>query len=319
MFSSWPNFLVFVAALFMNTESHPQCLDYGPPFKIKQALSFCPSYSEYGCCSHQRDVQITSRFRQILSSFRLGNQTRCTRMLGEVLCLECHPYAAHIFASEGNAEFRISSATPGLCDRFCRRLFRSCSNVIRNYFWRGGKWVSKNQTTATLNRNPRINRRQFCHSVRLPDQDYCYPNVQNIDERILGRKYNQESNKNCLCAELMASSLRNPLAAMHAGDGTNRLFVAEQLGEVQVYLANGTRLAEPFLDIKEKVLTSSRYADERGFLGLAFHPNYSSNGRVFVYYSAELEFTGSPDDKYFFYKHKSVLSEYRVSAENPNR
>ena len=314
--------LVSVAAvLFITTESHPQCLDYGAPFNIEQKLNFCPSYGAYGCCSNKRDSLIASKYRKILSKFQLGYQTRCAGMLREVLCLECHPYAAHIFASEGNTKFNITSATPGLCDGFCQKFFQFCSRVIRDYFWGTGRWISKNETTSFLNKNRSVNSNEFCHSIKLSDEDYCYPHVQTVDKRILERKYNKVSNKGCICAERVDSSLGNPLAAMHAGDGTNRFFVAEQIGVVRVYLANGVRLTKPFLDITEKVLTTRRYADERGFLGLAFHPNFSSNGRVFVYYSA---WSWSDEDDaasntHRFNQHKSVLSEYRISAADPNR
>ena len=307
-----------VALLVGVAELHPQCLDSGAPFKLEKALFFCPSSTEYGCCRIQRDLEIYDTHRQIMSSFNLRSGAKCTKLLREVLCLECHPYAAHIFASEGNKMFDINSATPGLCYDFCQTFFEACSHVVRIYFLQTGIWAPLQRVKGkSLARFARISKREFCRSITLPDRDYCYPDVKNIDQKILERKYNRKSNEGCVCARPVASSLRNPLAATHAGDGTNRLFVVEQLGEVQVYLANGTRLAEPFLDIKEKVLTSNNFADERGLLGLAFHPNYSSNGRVFVYYSADAG--GRRDEFGFRFNHMSVLSEYRVYGNEPNR
>ena len=43
----------------------------------------------------------------------------------------------------------------------------------------------------------------------------------------------------------------------------------------------------PFLNLVSDVLSAPVRADERGLLGMAFHPNYKDNGRLFVYYSTE--------------------------------
>ncbi len=95
-----------------------------------------------------------------------------------------------------------------------------------------------------------------------------------------------------------------PLVLTHAGDGTDRVFVASQLGKVFVF-GNKQSAARPgvFLDIGSRV----RYDDkenEEGFLGLAFHPRFKSNGEFFVYYTT----TDKP--------HTSVISRFRVSKDN---
>ena len=316
---SYLAFCVTLVVMFREIGSHPRCLTYNvAPSKLERGLYFCPSYdSEYGCCNDRRDWQISIRNKQIVKSFNLEKKSKCTKMLGEILCLECHPYAAHIFASEGNAKFDITSATPGLCTDFCQEFFQECSDVVQNYFWKTGKWIPKNNASYALKGSSDISKDDFCRSIALPDIDYCYPSVQKVDKSILGSRDTQKTNNARICAELVASSLRNPLAAMHAGDGSNRLFVAEQLGEVHVFV-NATRpFKEPFLDIKDKVLTTANYGDERGFLSLAFHPNYSTNGRVFVYYSAVSD--GGVNATKSKWEHTTVLSEFRVSAENPNR
>ncbi|HEV3338972.1 MAG TPA: PQQ-dependent sugar dehydrogenase [Pirellulales bacterium] len=98
-----------------------------------------------------------------------------------------------------------------------------------------------------------------------------------------------------------------PLVLTHAGDGSNRVFVASQLGKVFVF-PNDQDVIESaeFLDIESRV----RYNDkenEEGFLGLAFHPKYKTNGEVYVYYTT----TDTP--------HTSVISRFRRSKDDPNR
>jgi len=54
--------------------------------------------------------------------------------------------------------------------------------------------------------------------------------------------------------------------------------------------------------------------DERGLLGLAFHPGFGSNGRLFVYYTIPLRSTAPKD-----WDHTNRLSEFKISANDPNQ
>ena len=81
--------------------------------------------------------------------------------------------------------------------------------------------------------------------------------------------------------EVVASGLTAPIYATHAGDGSGRLFIVEQSGQIKI-VQNGVLLPAPFLDIAGKLPALSPGFDERGLLGLAFHPDYETNGRFFV-------------------------------------
>lgn len=78
----------------------------------------------------------------------------------------------------------------------------------------------------------------------------------------------------------VASGLSLPLEIAHAGDGSGRLFIVEQGGAIRI-VSNGAVLPAPFLDISSRVLAGP----ERGLLGVAFHPQYASNRRFFVFYT----------------------------------
>ncbi|WP_052379669.1 PQQ-dependent sugar dehydrogenase [Methanoculleus sp. MH98A] len=85
--------------------------------------------------------------------------------------------------------------------------------------------------------------------------------------------------------EPVAGGFTMPVALASPGDGTGRLFVADLPGTVRVIDGDGHR---PFLDITDLVVDLRSGYDERGLLGLAFHPRFAENGRFFVYYSAPL-------------------------------
>ena len=93
------------------------------------------------------------------------------------------------------------------------------------------------------------------------------------------------------------TDLSSPTAVTNAGDGSQRLFVVEQAGDILVRQPQSFTTTV-FLDIRGKVMAGG----ERGLLGLAFHPDYSTNGRFFVYY------TRASDGAI-------VISEYRVSRD----
>jgi glucose/arabinose dehydrogenase len=75
-----------------------------------------------------------------------------------------------------------------------------------------------------------------------------------------------------------AEGFVTPVVITHAGD--DRLFVAEQTGYIRV-VRDGDVASRPFLDIDS--LTTS--GGEQGLLGLAFHPDYQSNGFFFINYT----------------------------------
>lgn len=99
--------------------------------------------------------------------------------------------------------------------------------------------------------------------------------------------------------EIVASGFSQPVQVTHAGDGSNRLFVVEQPGRIKV-IQGGPVLPTSFLDITSLVY----YGGERGLLGLAFHPDYVSNGYFYVNYT---DLSGD-----------TVIARYTVSAD-PNQ
>ena len=98
-------------------------------------------------------------------------------------------------------------------------------------------------------------------------------------------------------------SFTRPVDLQHSNDNSNRLFVVEQEGLISVFKNEASVSAKKtFLDIRSKVEDSG---NEEGLLGLAFHPQYKTNGYFYVNYTAN-----NPD--------RTVISRFKVSAANPD-
>ncbi len=73
-----------------------------------------------------------------------------------------------------------------------------------------------------------------------------------------------------------------PVNSAFAPGETDKVYVVEQKGTAQV-VVGGTTGSEPFLDITGRTDESG----EQGFLGMAFHPDFDTNGLVYAYYTDE--------------------------------
>ena len=102
--------------------------------------------------------------------------------------------------------------------------------------------------------------------------------------------------------ESFATNFEKPVGIKNAGD--QRLFVVEQDGLIQIVNPDGSKNSTPFLDIQGRVINIFNIGEERGLLGLAFHPDYATNGFFYVNYSNN---SGN-----------NVVSRFSVSTSNEN-
>jgi glucose/arabinose dehydrogenase len=118
--------------------------------------------------------------------------------------------------------------------------------------------------------------------------------------------------------QLVAEGLTHPLMLISPPDGTKRRFIIEQIGLIRILGTDGKLVDEPFLNIRHKIPNLIPDFDERGLLGLAFHPDYRSNGKFYIAYSGRLR--GEADlGKQLWYSHTNTVAEYRVSKDDPNK
>ena len=121
----------------------------------------------------------------------------------------------------------------------------------------------------------------------------------------------------------VASGLTAPLEVSSPADGSGRLFINQQTGQILI-LENGSILPTPFLDVSGRMVTLMPEYDERGLLGFAFHPDFNNASapgyhKIYTYTSEPVDgpadFTvpnPSPFDS------QSVIAEWKVSETDPN-
>ncbi len=102
----------------------------------------------------------------------------------------------------------------------------------------------------------------------------------------------------------VADGLESPRVIVSAHDGTGRMFIGEQAGTIRILTREGELLPEPFADISYLVASGHQ---EQGILGIAFHPDYQSNGLFYISYTD------------IFVNGTIVVAQLKVSAEDPNR
>lgn len=98
--------------------------------------------------------------------------------------------------------------------------------------------------------------------------------------------------------EFFTAGITSPVEITHAGD--DRLFVVQQDGAVKIVSPEGSVSLTPFLNIASKI----SFEGERGLLGLAFHPDYATNGYFFV------DYTNTDGD--------TVIARYQKSGNDEN-
>jgi glucose/arabinose dehydrogenase len=96
-----------------------------------------------------------------------------------------------------------------------------------------------------------------------------------------------------------------PVVLTHAGDGSNRIIVATQQGVIHSFKV-GDSATNVMLDLQSKCFYKDT-ENEQGLLGLAFHPQFKSNGELFVFYTDKSK------------RFENVLSRFKMKKDNPNQ
>jgi glucose/arabinose dehydrogenase len=102
-----------------------------------------------------------------------------------------------------------------------------------------------------------------------------------------------------------STTFAQPIGIQSPDDGSGRVFIIERCGDIAI-VENGAVLPTPFVSI------STACSSEQGILGLAFDPDYASNGTFYVTYTAP------NSDPRLGAANDQVLARYTVSAGDPD-
>ncbi len=95
--------------------------------------------------------------------------------------------------------------------------------------------------------------------------------------------------------------LNTPIAMAVAYDGNNRKFIVEQTGAIRI-IESDILLSTNLINLKQELDDIEADNMEKGLQSLTFHPQFSSNGKFYVFYSGPTTTSGMD--------HKSVIAEY---------
>jgi glucose/arabinose dehydrogenase len=109
--------------------------------------------------------------------------------------------------------------------------------------------------------------------------------------------------------KLIAEGFSAPVVLVSIPDASGRLLVADQAGVIHLLDRDGKKSAQPFLDLREKICPLGQGMEERGLLGLALHPQFKSNHKFYVVYSAPLRTNAPPK-----WDHTERLSEFQTAG-----
>ena len=114
--------------------------------------------------------------------------------------------------------------------------------------------------------------------------------------------------------KLIAEGFTSPTTLIPLDDGSGRLLVADQIGIIYVLTKDGTKAEQPFFDVRSRLTKLIEGFDERGLLGLALHPGFKENRKVYLEYSAPRR-DSAPSD----WDSTLHVSEFKVSEADPAR
>ncbi|KAL7091528.1 hypothetical protein ACP275_12G111600 [Erythranthe tilingii] len=284
------------------SSSFPLCTDLSAPTTSSKGGSlaaFCP-YSGETCCNSSEDLQLQKRFLAMNIS-----DSPCASAVKSILCSTCDPFSAKLFAAESElrtvpflcnstAGTSVSSLSTNTNNGFCSTVWESCKDTsISN-----SPFAPSLETKAAIPRNATSSKltdlwqseSDFCAAfggAAAADQNsLCF----NGEPTSLNRTDTLSPPKG-ICLEKIGNG--SYINMVPHPDGSNRAFFSNLAGKI--WLADipdqdsgealGIDESSPFVDLTDQVYLDTSF----GMMGMAFHPDFASNGRFFASFNCDKE------------------------------
>ncbi|KAI3926555.1 hypothetical protein MKX01_011451 [Papaver californicum] len=277
--------IVLVLQLPFYSVAFPLCTNSRAPLIRKTPLNFC-SYNGSTCCDSTKDSQLKKQ----LQAYDVSN-TACASLLKSILCAQCDQYSADIFKTElgvrnvpvlcnsTTLEVNLTQSNTATND-FCSRVWDTCENasILSSPFApslqgsAGGAQINSSSKMTDLWQS----KTDFCGSFggSTSEGSLCF------DGRPVSFNENSSTETEAPPKGLCLEKLGNGSFLNMVGhpDGIWLATVPEDgSGEALVFEES------PFLDLTDHV----HFDTEFGLLGIAFHPEFTRNGRFFVSYNCD--------------------------------
>ncbi|KAG6496903.1 hypothetical protein ZIOFF_044779 [Zingiber officinale] len=284
--ASFPFFFFFFFLLLL-----PQCLSLQlctnsmAPLTLNTTLTFCGN-SGSSCCNATDDGLLRRQFQSMNIS-----DAACAAVMKSIVCARCDPFSAELFDTGPSPDTvptlcnSTGSSTSSLASNpnpnFCTQVWDSCNNVSMLNSPFAGLPVSSSRLIDIWQSET-----DFCKAFggSPSDSSLCFNGNSTSFNTILA-----SPSPKGLCLERIANG--SYLNMVPHPDGSNRAFVLNQAGKIWLATipdqgSGGTLEIDetnPFLDLTDQV----HYDTELGMMAIAFHPNFTTNGRFFVSYNCD--------------------------------
>lgn len=274
--------------------SLPLCTDSRSPSALATPLTFCP-YNGSTCCNSTEDSQLQKQFQAMNVS-----DSACASILKSILCAKCDPFSAELFTVATtprpvpilcNSTVSANSSQSNQAETdFCSTVWDTCQNVsifnspfAPSLQGQAGILVNASFTKLTALWQ---SKGDFCKAFggASLDESVCFDG-----QAVKLNSTEAPSPPKGLCLEKIGNGSYLDMAA-HP-DGSNRAFFSDQKG--YIWLAtipeqgSGGILeidqSSPFLDLTDEVHFDVQF----GLMGIAFHPNFAENGRLFASFNCD--------------------------------
>ncbi|EPS57699.1 hypothetical protein M569_17118, partial [Genlisea aurea] len=287
-------FFFFFLLLLPLSSPFPQCTDLRAPATLTGDLSFCSSYARGGtsCCDASQDLRLRRHFDAMNVSHPL-----CASSLKSLLCARCDPFSAELFGvSESQIPILCNSSSSTAAD-FCSSLWDSCQDALildspfaASLRQGGDLRPLRNSTAYSKLTDLWQSKSDFCDAFGgggggSRNSSLCFDGRPVSFENGAG----STSTTAGLCLEKLGNG--SYINLVPHPDGSNRAFFSNLAGKV--FLATvpdqdsggvlGLDESNPFVDLTDQVYLYTTF----GMTGLAFHPDFVSNGRFFAAFNCD--------------------------------